>query len=126
MDRLTKKDGERYYLNGATQIGLISNPDGNEIYEELLFKGLEKLGKIEDLEDEVGIKLVELHNLVGKNVYMIHPNKMKVIPTKVDSITFKKGFSFIITKIEDFFISEFNVNWFIDEKLAQKKLGELK
>jgi hypothetical protein len=115
MNRYTFKieDGSYHtrYLEGMSTRGLIS-----------------KLGKLEDIEEKLGIGLIELFELVGKDAYSIEDDY--IIEYEIKAIELKDDW-FIRTDVSNFGITkclwlpDFNKTWFLTEEAAEKKLKEL-
>lgn len=109
-EKLTQKEGD--YIWGKT-------PD-----DELL----EYVGKLEDIEEKLGIGLIELFELVGKDAYSIEDDY--IIEYEIKAIELKDDW-FIRTDVSNFGITkclwlpDFNKTWFLSEEAAEKKLREL-
>ena len=91
---------------------------------------LEYVGKLEDIEEKLGIGLIELFELVGKDAYSIEDDY--IIEYEIKAIEIKKDDWFIRTDVSNFgvtkylWLPDFNKTWFLTEEEAEKKLRELK
>lgn len=79
MNRLTKKDIEGAYdftySNGEFVRGIC--PLGERPNQEIYVNGLNKLGKLEDLEEELGIDFITLFNALKDGIYKKGRNNLK-------------------------------------------------
>lgn len=81
----------------------------------------DKLGRIEDLEQQLGIDLVTLFELIGKDVYRIGRNK--ILPMTVEIIDNHEIMCTSWGEIDECaLIKDFNKTWFLTEKEAQEAL----
>lgn len=92
-------------------------------------KAINKLGKLEDIEEKLGIGLIELFELVGKDAYSIEDDY--IIEYEIKAIEIEKDAWFIRTDVSNFGITkylwfpDFNKTWFLSEEAAEEKLWEL-
>ena len=92
-------------------------------------KAINKLDKLEDIEEKLGIGLIELFELVGKDAYSIEDDY--IIEYEIKAIELKDDW-FIRTDVSNFgvakclWLPDFNKTWFLTEEEAEKKLRELK
>ena len=50
----------------------------NDYTDEEIFKALQKLGRLEDIEEEIGIDLVTLFKTLKGKIYSLHPKTQKI------------------------------------------------
>lgn len=101
-----------------------------EELDAILSKAINKLGKLKDIEEKLGIGLIELFELVGKDAYSIEDDY--IIEYEIKAIEIEKDAWYIRTDVSNFGITkylwfpDFNKTWFLTEEEAEKKLRELK
>ena len=94
MTRLTKKVENQYIIECPNLLNYI---DGKNRLNELLStqdKGIQKLGQLEDIEEELGIDLLTLINALTNGIWLRNGNKLehhKVFLCKSDG-TFALGY----------------------------------
>ncbi len=122
MERLTKKDefGNGYHL-------LKSGRDAR-------YDVFDKLGKLEDIEQELGIGLLELGNILKKDIYVIEPvneYEWKISIGKVSNLMIEEGRIFAINvRFNEgyywvIYLDELGDKWFLTKEEAEKKLEEM-
>lgn len=132
MKRLTKmqKDGTVYYTNENLSIG----------------DCLRKLYSLEELEEQIGISLIDYFSLIGKEMHIItresyreyfegyNINKDKFFEENLldypecETIRFLYNDEVVYNFYEDHFyypIAELGITWFLTKEEALKKLEEL-
>jgi hypothetical protein len=111
MKRYTKKDEYGNYI-----IGDLAN----------LGEVVQKLGKIEDLEEKIEFELLNLFGLIGKKAYLI---KNKRIHERTIDMIFIEKSKIIINFDFEFFglqLKYLNEDWFLTREEAEKRLEEMK
>lgn len=132
MERLTKmqEDGTVYYTNENLSFG----------------DCLKKLYSLEELEEQIGISLIDYFSLIGKDIYVIagesyreylegynnnidnfFEEKLFNYP-KHETITFLHNDEIVYAYYEDYYcypIAELGITWFLTEEEALRKLEEL-
>jgi len=125
------------YWNGTScNITMCVKERGEKMKERKVFKMgikvktlLEYVGKLEDIEEKLGIGLMELFELAGKYAYSIEDDY--IIEYEIKAIEIEKDAWFIRTDVSNFGITkrlwlpDFNKTWFLTEEAAEKKLKEL-
>ena len=91
---------------------------------------MKKIDYLEDIEEKLGIGLIELFELVGKDAYSIEDDY--IIEYEIKAIEIEKDAWYIRTDVSNFgvakclWLPDFNKTWFLTEEEAEKKLRELK
>ena len=91
---------------------------------------MKKIDYLEDIEEKLGIGLIELFELVGKDAYSIEDDY--IIEYEIKAIEIEKDVWYIRTDVSNFgvakclWLPDFNKTWFLTEEEAEKKLRELK
>lgn len=141
MERLTEFEGIdddghlKYDVN--VSVLLANEEDGKDKLRKLLDKKVQKcirkLGAIEDLEEEIGMPLIELFGYIGKEIYVIGGCFLDkayyfsyVSHITVDFVS-KNGL--VCKDCEDIFcygIDTYKKIWFLSEEEALEALEEMK
>lgn len=127
MERLTKmqKDGTVYYTDENLSFG----------------DCLRKLYSLEELEEQIGIPLIDYFSLIGKKIYVISREsyrdclegynnfKEEILDyPQLETITFLYNDEIVYNYYEDHYyypIAEQGLTWFLTEEEALRKLEEL-
>lgn len=115
MKRFTRKDEFGNYI-----IGELNDLGFDLEFEELnkVTKAVNKLGKLEDLEEKLGIGIVEFVNLHGKQIYIAHEIVSdRIIEATVENIVFYKE-----DGLSEYFawVTYKNLNWEDDDELLEE------
>lgn len=133
MERFTyyRKPINKYYLKGTNSAMVCFNGSNP----------CKKLGKLEDLEEEIGMPLLDLHNLIGKTIYYsIVPHMMDYEINYLKSLIYEDNeisqcevmyitnhsLVYADYDIDEFELKYFGIYWFLTREEAEKKLEELK
>lgn len=95
MTRLTTKsrknvDDENYYFKAPKE----TEETPSTLFDKLLTQVLNKLGKLEDIEERIGIDLIELFdglNRINNSIYIIHNGSIINVPVGFGDINFYNG-----------------------------------
>lgn len=125
-----QEDGTVYYTNENLSIG----------------DCLRKLYSLEELEEQIGISLIDYFGLIGKDIYVItdesyreyleyHNNNIDnffeedlLDYPKCETITFLHNNEIVYTYYEDYYcypIAEIGLSWFLTYEEALRKIEEL-
>ena len=108
MERLTKRvcyDGE--YMYGS--IGIACDD------EQYLEKVYNKLGRLEDLEEELGIDLITLEKALKEGVYTIHSNGERRIPCLAYNGAVGYILDFKYEQEAQYILSDYGKTWWLEK-----------
>lgn len=135
MERLTRKVGNEYISTNIDYFELINLDD--EEWNKFV-KVIEKLGKLEDLEEQIGMPLdFILNEIIGNNIYYLYESNYceDHVDFEVATGLCREGYPFSgelgkwqieTDNYYEFKISDFNKTWWLSEDEAEKRLEELK
>lgn len=130
MERLTKK-----YSNGYGGLEYITHPNEDIPMQLKILKAFEKLGKLEDLEEQLGMPLdVFFDLLIGDkehsgDIYAIRNGAIGLYECDGfhNGCLYDKNYETDEDKCMTFFSpKEYGEKWFITHEEAKKKLEEMK
>lgn len=134
MERLTRKVGNEYISTNIDYFEFITVDD--EEWNKIV-KVIEKLGKLEDLEEQIGMPLdFILNEIIGNNIYYLYESNYEDhVDFEVATGLYRERHPFSgelgewqikTDSCYEFKISDFNKTWWLSEDEAEKRLEELK
>ena len=134
MERLTIKNSKDIY---ALDIEANNDLGAKKILMDMFKVACNKLGKLEDLEEQIGMPLDVFVNL-SKCCSVVYSIENEYIQKMIiESLFFKPnllpcGFLFVVYEdlddaeaYEDLYLNDFNKTWFLTRKEAEARLKEV-